>query len=110
MGRGMAEVDMAHHLSGLIKADLLDRLAEKRTDLLVSERPLSPAGQQIRILITGRKGATHAEIVFDGGDGGLRNRDQPVLFELGLLDMDGALITAIMAAKEPQGLRDPGPD
>jgi hypothetical protein len=65
------------------------------------------AGQEIGILILGAEVCTDGEIVFHLLHDGLGERNQSVLFELGLFDVDRPLFLSVVMLEQMQGLRDP---
>ena len=107
MGSRRIEDDIAEFFSWLSDPHLSYGMVEERSDLWTRERTEVFTGQEIGIPILGAEVCTDGEIVFHLLQDGLRERDQSVFSELGLLDIDRPLFLSIMVLEQMQGLRDP---
>ena len=99
----LAEVDISDNGSLLIKPDLFEAVSEDKPELLSLERLLVFSHQKIGVVLMGLKRLTDRDVVFDLGRCSLGNRNQSLLFELGLLDIDRAIIFSIMIFHQLQG-------
>ena len=83
----LTEVHVSNHPSGLLKSDLFYGLMKKSSDLPICWRLLICTDQEKGAVVITQQGFSDGEIVFDMGNDIFGNGNEPILAELGPLDI-----------------------
>ena len=103
MGRGCPDIGGTDGLSGMLKADIADRLMEPAADELVAEGFFFACRQQIGIGISPPQDTAYGQVIGDFGGHRFGYGDQAVFFKLGFFNIKGFVVGPEVMPQKSQG-------